>query len=283
MRTMLKGTRPTVPGLMQQRRSASGLPERERKSAFKAYGGFGERRSSFAPGDPEGIFARKRSLIAATGSTAPIERSKLNRGFLGTVRFPIAQTRFQASTPDVPEALQQDQVDSPPKSLDEFLASESRVLHDRARSEGWKHFQANDYRSAIRAFGSAAMLDESDFESRIGQVFSYVALGSFRAAILSLDEIARRDLNIFDHDLAMPDRFDSSTHAQQIRLMAQGMAEASEQGSEIKALSIYVLWFLDAKDDAMRAAKSLADKEPRTANWPKLMQAAKSRMDKASP
>jgi len=126
------------------------------------------------------------------------------------------------------------------------------------------------------------MLDPNDADSRIGEVFSYFALGSFRAAILSLDETMRRDPNVFDHDVSVTDRFASGAHAQQARLTAQSIAEASEQGLEMKGLAIYVLWFMDAREDAVRAAKALAEKDPRTAHWPKLMQAAESRRIKAS-
>lgn len=279
MRTMAGRLRPgyAMPGSWQQRPGAFGLRERERKSAFSSYGGFGERRSPYAPGDTEGLFARKRNLIAATGSTAPIERSKLNRGALGSMRFPIAQTPFQAPQPT---AVDPDDPASgpaqPQSSLTRFLTSESQVLHDRAVAEGWKQFHEGDYRAAIRTFESAAMLDEKDAEARVGVVFGYVALGSFRAAYFSLEAARRRDENIFRHDLSMTAKFGDPLRSQQVRLTAQGMAEASEQSAEMKALAIYVLWYMDGKDDALRAAKLLTGKDANRAfsDWPGLMQAA---------
>jgi|CXWL01.1.fsa_nt_gi hypothetical protein len=282
MKTMLGRQRPgfALPSMGQQRPNVFGLQERERKAAFSSYGGFGQRRSPYAPGDAEGLFARKRSLIAATGSTAPIERSKLNRGGLGSIRFPIAQTPFQAQQPVGLETTEPTSgTDDNKSSLSRFLTSESQVLHDRALSEGWKQFEAGDYRAAIRTFESAAMLDEKDAEARIATVFSYVSLGSFRAAFVSLDAIRRRDKNIFGYDVSMPGKFGIGTMAQQVRLTAQGMAEASEQSVEMKALAIYVLWYMDGKDDALRAAKSLAGKDANRAlaDWPGFMQAALAR------
>ncbi len=279
MKTMAGRRRPgfSLPGSWQRQPNALGLQEREKKSAFGSYGGFGQRRSPYVAGDAEGVIARKRSLISATGSTAPVERSKLNRGGLGSARFPIAQTPFQAQPPATGSNV--DSVTGAggsPNTLSRFLTSESQVLHDRALSEGWKQFEAGDYRAAIRTFESAAMLDEKDAVARIAALFGYVSIGSFRSAIATLDEMRRRNTNMFDSDLSMKSRFGDATRAQQVRLAAQGMAESSEHAADMKALAIFVLWYMDARDDAVRAAKSLAahDQARSFADWPGLMQAA---------
>ena len=288
MKTMGGRRRPgfSLPGSWQPRPNALGLQEREKKSAFGSYGGFGQRRSAYVAGDAEGVFARKRSLISATGSTAPIERSKLNRGGLGSARFPIAQTPFQAQPPATgTHGDSATGTGSSPSSLSRFLTSESQVLHDRALSEGWKQFEAGDYRAAIRTFESAAMLDEKDAEARIGALYSYASIGSFRSAIATLDEMRRRNANVFDSDLSMTPRFGDATRAQQVRLAAQGMAESSEQSADMKALAIFILWYMDSRDDALRAAKSLAanDQVRSFADWPGLMQAALNRPRPDSP
>lgn len=288
MKTMA-GRRPlgyTQPGSWQQRPSAFGLQERERKSAFSSYGGFSQRRSAFAPGDAEGAFARKRSLIAATGSTAPIERSKLNRGRLGSTRFPVAQTPSLDQQPfAAPSVDPTTGSTESPSSLGKFLTNETQVLHDRAVSEGWNEFQANDYRAAVRSFESAAMLDDNDSEARIAALFCYVSIGSFRSAYVALEILRRRDSNIFGHDLSMTARYGDASRAQQVRLTAQAMAESSEQGIEMKALAIFVLWYMDRRDDALRAAKSLVGREAKHsfANWPELMQAEISRPQTENP
>ncbi len=288
MRTMAGRNRGGIPlpGTWQRRPSAFGLQERERKAAFSSYGGFGERRNPYAPGDAEGLFARKRSLIAATGSTAPIDRSRMTRGGLGSIRFPVAQTPFQTAQPAGAESPERSNgSNNGPNSLTRFLTSESQVLHDRAQSEGWKQFEAGDYRGAIRSFESAAMLDEKDVEARIGTVFSYMAIGSLRAADVSLSAMRRRDDNIFAHDISMTARFGDKAMAQKVRLAALGMAEASEQSPEMNALAIYVLWYMDGRDDALRAAKSLAAKGANRAfaDWTGLMQAALARPPATNP
>src|ERR1043166_7522591 len=130
--------------------------------------------------DPQNGMASPLHLYGHANAI-PIERSQLDRGYLGTARFPIARTPVPVENPLVPDAGQPGEiVPSPRTPLDQFLTSHSQVLHDRARAEAWQHFQAGDYRAAIRAFESAALLDDNDVESRIGEVFSYVALGSFR-------------------------------------------------------------------------------------------------------
>jgi len=282
MRTMKGrvGRGMTLPGGWRQRPSAFGLQETERKSAFSSYGGFGQRRSPYAPGDPEGALARKRSLIAATSSTAPIERSRLSQGGLGSLRFPIAQTPFQAPPAAVDGQSPPDGVPKPDSdSLSRFLTSGSEVLHKKAQTEGWKQFEAGDYRAAVRTFESAAMLDENDMESQIGEIFSYVAIGSLQAGSASLKALLRRDLNPFAHDISMNKRFGDAYVAQQVRLSAMGIAESSEQSAERKALAVFVLWYMDGHDDALRAARLLAaqDSNKNFAQWPELMQAARKK------
>jgi hypothetical protein len=83
----------------------------------------------------------------------------------------------------------------------------------------------------------------------------------------------------------MTARFGDSTKAQQVRLTAQGMAEASDHAAEMNALAIYVLWYMDGKDDALRAARSLVGKDTnRTfAAWPGFMQAVLARPPAKNP
>lgn len=282
MRTMMgrqRGGMPSLPGSWQQRSSPFGLQEKDRKTAFRSYGGFGERRSPYAPGDPEGLFTRKRSLIAATGSTAPIERNRLSRGGVGSLRFPIAQTPFEP----VPPAG--DVTPPEPDSLSRFLTSGTEAMHARASAEAWDHFKAGDYRAAIRTFDSASMLDENDVESRIGAIYACVSIGSVRSAVVALDSMYRRDPNIFAHDVSMNGKYGDPLVAQQVRLSVLSMAEASDQSPEFNALSIFVLWYMDARDDALRAARLLASRQAnqRFADWPALMTAAMSKPEATPP
>lgn len=275
MKTMLGRQRGAgLPGSWQQRPSVFGLQGKDRKVAFRSYGGFGERRNPYATGDIEGVFARKRSIIAATGSTAPVERNQLSRGALGTLRFPIAQTPFDAAKQQEVTKASEQQVQGDP--LSKFLTSGTEVMHAQTKSEAWEHFRAGEFRPAIRSFETAAMLSETDGESRIGAIFGYVSIGSVRTAIVSLDSFYRDDPNLFGYSLSMTDKYGEPTLAQQIRLSVLSLAQSSDQPPEIIAMSVFVLWYLDSKDDALRAAKALAaiQGNQRFANWPMLMETA---------
>lgn len=264
-----------LPSSWRERPSPFGLREREKKAAYSSYGGFGDRRRAYNPEDPEGLFARKRSLIAATSSAAPIERTKLSAGRLGSIRYPTIRT------PTPTEVLPGDGTTTSPvppagaAALSRFLTIETKVLHDRANAEGWAQFEAGDYRAAIRTFESAAMLDENDAEARIATIFGYFALGSYQTAYFSLETVQRRDPNPFRHNVKMATRFKEGTRGQQVRLAAAGMAEASGLSPEMKALATYVLWYLGEKDDALRAARSLVGsaRSGMLSRWPELMQA----------
>lgn len=275
MQSMAGRMRPNLAplGVWKERPSPFGLQSREKRAAYSTYGGFGVRRRAYDPEDPEGLFARKRSLIAATGTIAPIERTKISAGRLGSYRYPTIRKSESGSLVPLPETLETPPV-SDPVALSRYLTSGTQVLHDRAQAEGWAHFEAGDYRAAIRAFESACMLDENDAGARIGVVFGHFALGSFRAAYFALDSIHRREPNPFRYPVSMVSRFPEFAKRQQVRLTALSMAEGSEQGPEMRALAIYILWYMDARDDALRAARALSGLAPGgvLAKWPELMQ-----------
>lgn len=279
MMAMAGRQRPTLrlPGVWQARPSLLGLRESERKAAFRSYGGFGDRRQRNELGDTQAALTRKRSLIAATGSTAPLERSRLLRGGPGSFQFPaIPSSAAPPSAIAIRPADPQDAVETPAQDLNRFLTAESDVLKDRAVAEGWSQFRANDFRAAVRSFESATVLDDKDFEARLGAVASYLSLGSFRAAYAAMAVLARRDANLFRHDVSILGRFGDPMVAQQLKLQVMGAAEAADQSPEMSALAIFVLWYMDGKEDALRAARILASRPGGqfVAQWPQQMREA---------
>jgi hypothetical protein len=255
--------------------TVNGVSERERRLAYGSYGGFGERRSYYAPGDPTGLFARRRELITATGLNAPVERAMGRSGALPGLRWSVSRTPFLATEGPQPDSEQAD--DAAPKvTLDERLSTEVIVLHSRTRAEGWAFFRDGDYRRAMRSLETAAMLDPQDYESRIGEIFCHLTIGAIRTAFALLMELERRDANPFRHALNVADRYGGVVAAQQVRLTAQGIAESAEQSPEANALNIFVLWYMDRRDDARRAARTLAGRAPERlyAAWPDKMRAA---------
>ena len=253
----------------------NGVSDRERRLAFGSYGGFGERRSYYAAGDPTGLFARRRELITATGLNAPVERAMGRSGALRGLAWSVSRTPFLA-----PEVSQHDAEqagdNAPQTTLDERLSTEVNVLHARTQAEGWAFFRDGNYRRAMRSFETAAMLDPQDFESRIGEIFCHVTIGAVRTAFVLFVELDRRDPNVFQHAFPVADRYGGVVTAQQVRLTAQGIAESAERSAEANALHIFVLWYMDRRDDALRAARTLAGRASGRlyAAWPDKMRAA---------
>jgi hypothetical protein len=253
----------------------SGISERERRLAYGSYGGFGERRSYYAAGDPTGLFARRRELITATGMNAPVERAMGRSGALPGLGWSVSRTPFLATEGPQPDSEHAGE-NAPMASLDERLSTEVNILHARTRTEGWAFFRDRDYRRAMRSLETAAMLDPQDYESRIGEIFCHLTIGAVRTAFALLVELNRRDPNVFQHALPVADRYGSVVTAQQVRLTAQGIAESAEQSAEANALHIFVLWYMDRRDDALRAARTLAGRASGRlyAAWPDTMRAA---------
>lgn len=253
----------------------NGMSERQRRLAYGSYGGFGERMSYYAADDPTGIFARRRELITATGLNAPVERAMGRSGALPGLRWSVSRTPFLATEEPQPDSEQAGDA-APQVTLDERLSTEMKVLHSRTRAEGWAFFRDGDYRRAMRSFETAAMLNPQDYESRIGEIFCHITIGTVRTAFTLLMELERRDANPFRHALNVADRYGGVVGAQQVRLTAQGIAESAEQSAEANALHIFVLWYMDRRDDALRAARTLAGRAPGRlyAAWPDRMRAA---------
>lgn len=252
----------------------NGISDRERRLAYGSYGGFGERRSYYAAGDPTGLFARRRDLITATGLNAPVERAMGRSGALPGLRWSVSRTPFLANEGPQHHSEQVGE-EAPKATLDERLSTEVNVLHARTQAEAWAFFRDGDYRRAMRSFETAAMLDPQDYESRIGEIFCHLTIGAVRTAFALLLELERRDANPFRHALNVADRYGGIAAAQQVRLTAQGIAESAEQSAEANALHIFVLWYMDRRDDALRAARTLAGRAPGRsyAAWPDKMRA----------
>ena len=255
--------------------SMAGVSEQERRQAFTRYGGFRDRRNYDRKGDPSGLFARRRQLIMATGLNAPIERAMGRSGGLPGLWYSVSRTPFLELDAAASQAEINEDTDTK-VTLDERLSTRADVLHAQSRSEAWSYFQDGDFRRAMRLFETAAMMEPEDYESRIGEFFCHVAIGSVRTAFVLLIELDRRDPNLYAHPLNVLDRFGNVIAAQRVRLSAQDVAESADQPAEANALHIFVLWYMDRRDDALRAARSLAVKAPGRiwGAWPEKMRAA---------
>ncbi|MDO8632661.1 MAG: hypothetical protein Q7R41_19435, partial [Phycisphaerales bacterium] len=100
----------------------NGVSDRERRLAYGSYGGFGERRSYYAAGDPTGLFARRRELITATGMNAPVERAMGRSGALPGLGWSVSRTPFLAT--EGPQLDSEQTGEKAPKAtLDERLST----------------------------------------------------------------------------------------------------------------------------------------------------------------
>ena len=258
------------------RRAASGTSEAPsvksalspaKQRAFERYGGFGKRQHA---ADRSAVFMRRYGLIAANSLNAPVYRAISKGGGLVDVRASVARTPFLYS--DVAEA----EPEAP--TLDALLDRGDAGAQQRVAGEAWALFREGKYRRAMRAFESAVTLQPSDAESRIGEVFCYLSVGAGRTALALLGELIRRDVSLFQHDLRLADRYGSVGDVNQLRIQARLSADSAEQSADANALYVFVLWYVGEREDALRAADSLAKRAPAKAyaTWPDKMRAARA-------
>ncbi len=257
-------------------KAASGTPAAPRvrnalspskQRAFERYGGFGSRRQG---SDRTGVLTRRYGLITGTSLNAPIYRAIAKGGGLVDVQSSLTRTPF------LDEDDEEDLTDAP--TLGDLLDRNDAVAQQRVEGEAWALFREERYRRAMRAFESAITLDPSDFESRIGELFCYLSVGASSTSLALLEELVRRDSNPFQHDLRMTERFGNVSDVYQLRIQGRRWFDAADQSAEANALYIFVLWYLDEREDALRGAESLAKRAPAKpyALWPDKMRAAQS-------
>jgi len=238
-----------------------------KQRAFERYGGFGRRRQN---DNPSGALTRRYGLITASSLNAPVYRAISQNGGLVDVRSSLARTPF------INADVEDGEAEAP--TLDDLLDRGDAAAQQRVGGEAWTLFREGQYRQATRAFESAITLEPLDFESRIGEVFCYLSVSATRTALALLGELVRRDINPFLHDLRMAERYGNVADVNQLRIQGRLWADAADQTAEANAMYLFVLWYLGEREDALRAAESLAKRAPAKAyaSWPEKMRAARS-------
>jgi hypothetical protein len=162
--------------------------------------------------------------------------------------------------------------------LDERLQAGADLAHQRARASAWQHFREGDYRLASRGFEAAVLLQPSDAESRIGELFSHLSVEAVRTAVAVMGQLVRRDPNPFLHDLDLTSAYGDVADARRVRIQAQFQANAAEEGADLIALNVLVLWYTGDRDEAASAAAALVRDTPNTpyADWPEKLRSARS-------
>ena len=218
---------------------------------FKYYGGFGRRKGSGRTGVAAPLFARRYMLIEATAFSAPIRRVFLNRDL---VAWPSDSLGAVGSVSGDEGEQGPFDVATPLEHVQQSVGND----HRRARENGWTWFQDGKYRQAARAFESVAALEPSDFESRIGELFSYASVGATRTSMVLMNQLHRRDPNPLGHDLSGRLVYKDPVEALQVEIRIRLFARSSGGVADAAALHVFVLWYLGQREEAKVAASNLA-------------------------
>lgn len=257
-----------------------------RQQVFRSYGGFEPRRAMVQGEEGASAIMRRYALIGAASINAPVIRANWQSGFTSRVRLQLERSTFDAETePLLPEAPPTELEVAPTiVSLEERLREDNLAVAERLRNEGWDAFHEGNYRRAARTFDAAAEVN-SDDELRIGELFSYYALGAMSTASAVLAEVDRSSPNPFDQDLSIPNRFRRVDDVARARIQARLDASSLQSSAETAALAIFVLWFLEDRAEALSAANRLG-KLPDAgayASWPEKMRAVMNSESSGAP
>ncbi len=150
----------------------------------------------------------------------------------------------------------------------------------RVRREGWALFSEGEYGQASRAFTSATGLAPGDIESHVGEVYCLSSVSCYRAAVVTLRQLARRGVNPFAFNIDMTHRYGTPEEANEVQTRVGSFAQASGKPGG-KALNAFVLWHMGKHNEAMSLAGTLAGGtgEESFADWPVLMRDALAALD----
>ncbi len=240
------------------------------RQAFRRYGGFGKRPGHRLPSDLTTILSRRYALVEAASLNAPVHRAIWATAQRGIT---LPASTVTPLTPLIVTASS-----AQPTTLDRYLRYGLAVSVHRSREEGWGWFEEGAYRRAARVFESALVIQPSDLELRLGELFSYVCVAAVRTAIAALDDLNRRTQNPFSSDLDLTERIASVEEARRVRLESQWLAQAEKDDPQAIALHLFILWYLGERQEAILTARAASAMLADTAyaDWPAKMQSAQA-------
>lgn len=246
-----RDTTPLLPYAVNQSRGLSGF---ERRQAFRAYGGFGDRSVVRYGSEVQRAFARRYDLLTATANAAPVFRANMRHASVAGMLTTIDMTPFADRGLDLEGR--------PGAELGAVLARTVRQSHQSLVRDAWGWFKDGEYRRAERAFESADVLEPGDMVSRIGQFFSLLGLGATRTARSVLYEINQRDPNPFLYPLNVADILGDRRRAALLRVQTQMPSDAPRRNPDLAAMHAFALWYLDERQEALSVAQAIADESP---------------------
>lgn len=234
---------------------------------YNQYGGFGPRRGEPAIGDALNALTRRQDLILATSLNAPVRRALWQRGTSLSLRTTVEQTPFN----DVSDQDDKDMI-----TLDQRLLGQVNYSHQHLRQQAWGWFHDGEYRRSMHAFETAIILESGDLESYIGTLFSHLSLGATQSAFLLLHQLHIRDMNPFQDNLSMTNRFGHEASMRQIQLMVQAWTENNRDNPDFYAMQALVSWYLDDRNGAIVALQNTKNNYTRSPyqDWLTKMQTA---------
>ena len=255
--------------------SAVDQPARQRRQTFQRYGGFESRGAAAQYQDLSTVFERRYALIAATSLNAPVHRALLaTESAFGRRSISEPASRGPSARMETEEEVEF----TPIATLSLRLRTSVDDAHRRIRSEAWVWFGKREYRRAVRAFETATSLEQSDAESRIGEILSHLSLGAVRTALAVFGELIRRDENPFVYELNLASASGYTARTRMLRIRQPLQAMASSTNPDFRALRGLVLWHLGEHDEALVATTIFLRELPsaKYADWPAKMRAAKA-------
>jgi len=247
-----------------------------RREAFARYGGFGSRVIQKDQSPVFDALGRRHSLISATSLNSPLERARLNGGASyspgRSAASQVSSTPFVRSNEDEELAVE---IGSP-VTLETKLLDSAKLAHERAVNKAWSAFRDGMFRLAAREFEAAYSMDSEDLDSRIGEIFCYVALDSIHSGVAALKDLNRSLSNPFVAKQEFSTRFARPDFARQLRTTAISLVNARSTPPDVIGLYTFVLWYFGLTDDAIQSAKALAKVQPAFQQWPAQMEAARS-------
>lgn len=248
-------------------RSMSSADYWESKRAFTQYGILGTKRPSRTSANPTDLLGRRAALLRATAMTAPVRHSLLLRG----MTFPLAG-------PVVPGPAPTFAGDSslPPVTLGDSLQAQLTESGVGLMAKGWVYFEEGEYRRAVHAFESAAMLAPGEAEPRIAEIFCYLSLRALRTASTVLEQLTRQGDLLFADSLDVAAHYSAQGELRQLRIQCRLFSQGSQSVARGAAIYPFFLWYVGDRQEALMEAAVVARAHPNTVfgQWTALMASA---------
>lgn len=236
----------------------------QNKQAFAQYGILGTKRPIRASTDPASLYGRRAALLRATAGMAPVRQALILRGST----FPrVGSVLPGPATPSAGDSSLS------PVTLGDALQLRLTDQAVSLQARGWANFDGGEYRRAVRAFESAAMLAPEEVEPQIAEIFCFLSMGAFHTAAVSLEQLARLDDMLFAGPIDIAAHYSEQAELLRIRIQCRSFSQSSQSVARGAAIYPFFLWYVGDRKEALKEAGVVAREHPNTvfAQWAVLM------------